>query len=593
MGKKTHLLWRLYPTYLAVIILSITVIALFGVHYLRDDIRQRQVQSLENQILTFLQVIPGDVTQENAGRIDGVCKQIGELTGVRYAVILNSGEVIGDSEEDPRTMTNHLTRPEVQDAFNTGRGISRRFSTTIGKELLYLAIPLKQGNHVQAIVRASVPGAVISAPIRKFVTQLLIVLLVITLAAAFMSYTMVILLNRPIKKMIAGAGRFSKGRFQEKIGIVSSIHEISVLSLALDSMAEEVDGQIRLIGLQKMELETILANLKEAVLVVDRNECILRMNQAAVEMFRCEMDDVSGRTIQEVVRSEAIHCFVKETISCSGSMDRDVVMTGQENRYLHLYGSTIQDSASGKTSALIVLHDMTRIHRLEKIRKDFVANVSHELKTPITAIKGFVETLQEGAVSDPEHAHRFLKIILKHTNQLNAVIEDLLSLSRLQTLTSGESLKQTQVQLIEILDTVVSICQAKAREKMIQLVTDGDPLITVKINEQLMQQAITNLVDNAIKYSPSGSQVRISCSRTSSSAVIEVRDNGPGIPEKYLSRIFERFYRIDKSRSRDMGGTGLGLAIVKHIVSVHQGSVEVTSSPGKGSVFIIRFPLGE
>ena len=238
----------------------------------------------------------------------------------------------------------------------------------------------------------------------------------------------------------------------------------------------------------------------------------------------------------------------------------------------------------------MVLNDMTNIKRLERIRRDFVANASHEIRTPITSIKGFVETLQEGAIEDPETANRFLGIIKKHSDRLNAIVEDLLHLSKIEKEAERGEIFLEQGNLRTVLEETLEACQQSAEEKNIRIKLDCDKGLSARINSSLLIQAVINLVDNAIEYSEAGDEVVVSCGRSNGEVTLSVKDNGSGIEKKHIPRLFERFYRVDKARSRTLGGTGLGLAIVKHIVQIHRGEISVQSRPGKGSTFTIHLP---
>jgi two-component system phosphate regulon sensor histidine kinase PhoR len=281
---------------------------------------------------------------------------------------------------------------------------------------------------------------------------------------------------------------------------------------------------------------------------------------------------------------------VQDVLNEERPSQTDITLSGQEDRIVRLDGASLRDSKGDKSGAVIVISDMTRVRRLEEVRRDFVANVSHELRTPITSIKGFVETLLDGASRKPEDAERFLQIIAKHADRLNAIVEDLLTLSSLEDGTEKRKITLEKASIRAVLNSVVEMSSIKAEEKHIAVELDCDKQIEAKINTVLLEQALLNLVDNAIKYSEPGSLVRIKARKADKMMAISVHDDGCGIAKIHQDRIFERFYVVDKSRSRKLGGTGLGLAIVKHIAEVHGGSVTVESSPGAGSTFTMHLP---
>ncbi|MEA3386715.1 MAG: ATP-binding protein, partial [Thermodesulfobacteriota bacterium] len=291
-----------------------------------------------------------------------------------------------------------------------------------------------------------------------------------------------------------------------------------------------------------------------------------------------------------MVRNTVLQEFVKNALSSQKAVEKDIVLSTDSEQFLNGHGTLLRDAEGNQIGALIVLNDVTRLLKLEKIRREFVANVSHEIKTPITAIKGFVETLRDGALENPEDAERFLEIIGKHVDRLEAIIEDLLSLSRIEQETGREEVVLDEGRLKDLIETAIQVCKAGAMAKKIEIELSCAEDMLAKIDPPLLEQAIVNLIDNAIKYSNDGGAVRVEALQRENEIIISVHDQGCGIEKKHLPRIFERFYRVDKARSRQMGGTGLGLAIVKHIAQTHGGRVAVESIPGKGSTFSIHLP---
>jgi two-component system phosphate regulon sensor histidine kinase PhoR len=272
------------------------------------------------------------------------------------------------------------------------------------------------------------------------------------------------------------------------------------------------------------------------------------------------------------------------------SIEDDIVLHNDEERVLNIHSSPLQDAKEARIGILVVINDVTKLRRLENVRRDFVANVSHEIKTPLTAIKGFVETLHDGTVEKPEDIERFFGIVIKHINRLDAIVEDLLTLSRIEKEDTGKEIKFETGSIKDVIETAIQVCQAKADKKNIHIDLSCDKEITAKIDPALLDQAMVNILDNAIKYSEKGSAVYVECSSMEREIIISIKDHGIGIAKKHLPRLFERFYRVDKARSRELGGTGLGLAIVKHIVQAHGGRITVESTPGKGSTFAIHLP---
>ena len=329
----------------------------------------------------------------------------------------------------------------------------------------------------------------------------------------------------------------------------------------------------------------------EGVLAVDNQQRVISLNKASRQLLGIDQVQAQGRSLQEVIRNADLRRFVSRALDCETPIDDDVLLHGDHEGVLQARGAALHDARGRSIGAVVVLNDVTDFRRLEHIRRDFVANVSHELKTPITSIKGFVETLLDGAIHNAEDAERFLQIIAKQADRLDTIIEDLLSLSKIEDGEDSGDITLELGHLKDVIDNAVHNCQQNATERRIHVCTACEEHITARMNSQLLEQAVTNLLDNAIKYSEPGSEVQVLASQFFDEVTLTVSDRGCGIAAEHLPRIFERFYRVDKARSRKLGGTGLGLAIVKHIVQAHRGRVTVKSTAGTGSVFTLHLPL--
>jgi two-component system phosphate regulon sensor histidine kinase PhoR len=359
----------------------------------------------------------------------------------------------------------------------------------------------------------------------------------------------------------------------------------------MNEMAAQLDDRIRTVLRQRNELEAVLSSMLEGVLAVDLHDRVISLNNSAAQLLGVDRTTSIGRTVQEVVRHADLQRFVTKTLASSGPVEEDLTLSVTGERNLKAYGTVLRDSRDEIIGAVFVLNDVTKLRRLEQVRQDFVANVSHELKTPITSIKGFTETLLEAGLDDQKQAREYLSIIARQADRLNAIIEDLLLLSRIE---QGDktSISTENYAVHKVFDEAVKVCQIKAQEKLVKVDVECPDGLKGRFNPPLLEQAIVNLLDNAIKYSESESRVIMRANVKGQDLVLSVQDFGPGMENQHLPRVFERFYRVDKARSRKAGGTGLGLAIVKHIALAHGGRAEVQSVPGSGSEFSLVLPVG-
>lgn len=380
--------------------------------------------------------------------------------------------------------------------------------------------------------------------------------------------------------------RFVEGSFEEPVEMPRR-KRLTALTEGLNDMASQLQERVRALSQLSREQDAILRSMTEGVITVDSEGRIRRMNEAARTLLGISKAYIEGTSLGDIIRFDEIRRFMREASSSMVPTTRTVMLRQDPELIIDMYGSPLFQDDGSSSGTLIVLRDMTRVHKLENVRRDFVANVSHELRTPVTSIKGFAETLLEGAMYEPESLKRFLGIIGKHAERLHAIFNDLLILSRLEAGDQEERIDVANHKVADIVREAIEVCSANATTKSITVTSSIDDDIRVAVNSSLMQQAFVNLIDNAIKYSDAGTKVSISAERHGEYVRCMVSDTGPGIEAAHLSRLFERFYRVDQGRSRQMGGTGLGLAIVKHIAQVHGGRVDVQSVLGQGSTFSI------
>lgn len=584
-----RLLWQLYPPFVLITVIALFVIALYLSQLLPKFYHDQMALDLQSRARLIEEQIIPSLKEADFKAVDNLAKKLGASSSTRITVILPNGQVVADSDENTAKMENHGGRPEFKDALSKGIGRSLRFSNTLGKRMIYLAVPIQEQGQILAVVRTSIPAVAMNESLRDIYNKIILCVVIIAIAAAVISLGISRSISRPIEQMKETAQQFASGRLEHRV-LIPKQTELADLGQALNEMARQLQDRFETISRQRNELETILSSMTEGVLAVDPQGYIVSINKAAAEFFGADPDKAQGRSVEEVVRSADFQDFARATLNEEHPGQADIVLSGHEDRVVRLDGASLRDSKGDKSGAVIVISDMTRMRRLEDVRRDFVANVSHELRTPITSIKGFVETLLDGAIRKPQDAERFLQIIAKHADRLNAIVEDLLTLSSLEDGTEKRKITFEKTAVKPVLTSVVEMSTIKAQEKQITIELDCDDQLKATINTVLLEQALLNLLDNAIKYSEPQSRVQLEARQVGNRITISVRDNGCGIPKIHQDRIFERFYVVDKSRSRKLGGTGLGLAIVKHIAEVHAGRVTLESAPGAGSTFTLHLP---
>ncbi|MDJ0887741.1 MAG: ATP-binding protein [Desulfobacterales bacterium] len=591
MKKKKRLVWQIFPAFFLIALASLAVAIWFASNALNFFFLKQTAFDLKDHLALLQHQIRPHFQDPQFQRIDQICNEAGQLTDTRFTVILPDGRVVGDSRENPVHMDNHADRPEIRAARAEGYGQSMRYSKTLDRNLLYVATAMRDGERLIAVTRAALPVVFLDEQKQAIQWRMAGGGLVIAVLVGVISLLASRKISRPIEELRIGAEVFASGELERKLAIPET-EELASLAEAMNEMADQLDRRIQTVVDQRNELETVLASMHEGVVAIDTAETIINMNQAAADMFESEREKAAGRSVQEVVRNLELQNFVREALATDEAQESDISLFTPAETILNIHSSPIRDSEGQRIGTLLVMADVTKLRRLENMRRDFVANVSHEIKTPLTAIKGYVETLVNQEVDSKDDYERFLGIINKHVNRLDAIVEDLLSLSRIERAVDiAESpLDFTEARIGDIIQTAVQVLQNRADEKNISIDRRGEMDLKARVDATLIEQAILNLLDNAIKYSDNGSVVAIDVERRNGATGIHITDHGCGIAKNHLSRLFERFYRVDKARSRQMGGTGLGLAIVKHIVQAHGGQVTVVSRPGRGSTFSVLLP---
>lgn len=503
---------------------------------------------------------------------------------LRVTFIDYYGNVLGDSEADYIKMENHSSRKEVQEAINGSIGKDIRSSTTVKADFLYIAIPVKQ---LSVIVRVSVP--LIQLRVIDRITWFYSVLIIISalILTIIVSSRIAESLIRPLNDIIYASKEITNGNYSKRISVTSN-DEVGQLALHFNEMASKLDKTIFVLNNKKVEVESIVESITHGIIAVDNDKKILLINPAAFNVFSLDKNThVTGDIISEHIRNNRINILLKDSMEKNTSLECEIT-SGEKVLLIKTSPIRFENINLNSSGWIISIQDITKVRKLEQLRTEFVSNVTHELKTPITSIRGFIETLKSGAINKPDVSVRFLDIIDIEAERLHELINDILALSEIETKLSDNDLEN--ISLNSIVEGVFTVMQNIAADKNILLSNKVDENIFINANKNRMKQLILNLVDNAIKYNITNGSVTVYAQNAGGKVVINVKDTGIGIPQEHIPRIFERFYRVDKGRSRDMGGTGLGLSIVKHIVNLYNGDIKVNSEAGKGTEFIIQLP---
>ncbi len=606
--RPQKLIWQIYPATVIVVLAVMLAASWYGSIVFQKFFLRESELGLEARASLVRSRVDDYLQSGNIVALREFCKEAGRESGTRITIIDREGVVLADSNENPDVMENHRLRPEIVAAYQGERGKSLRYSHTLGQKMLYVAIPLDkeaelaatrgEGVDVSAVIRMSVPFTSLDETMHGLLLKVAGGCVLIAVGAAILTLFVSRNISRPLEEMTKTAERFAKGDFRQRMVprlSKTSSREVSALAMSMDQMAEMLDEKIKTIVTHRNQLETVFSSMVEAVIAVDRNERVISINTAAAELLGITREAALGKMVQEIVRHSQLQEQIQEILTSRESLEEEIIMKEPAgDRYLQTSVVTLYDGKGESVGVLIVMNDVTKLRRLERIRRDFVANVSHELRTPITSIRGYVETLLDGALDNREDAVRFLQIVLRQSQRLNAIIDDLLALSRIEQESSDGAIQMEEGPLCCVLETAVQTCQVNADRHGVRIDLECNESVMATINETLLEQAVVNLLVNAIKYSKKGDTVTVrACvpgGAVGDRVRISVRDTGCGISPEHLPRLFERFYRSDKARSRELGGTGLGLAIVKHIVGAHRGRVDVSSRLGEGSEFVLTIP---
>ena len=588
---RHNLFWKLALTFLALLLGVLIAVDFFAERSLRDEYVRTALAQLESIARLAkarplqLSSVPPTSPEDHAALNQWVSQMA--ASEVRVTVIAADGRVLADSQSDTRTMENHSDRPEVREALAKGEGQSARRSVTVGRDLLYYAVKYDLPSGTPIVLRFALPLATVHETLRAFRSKLWFASVIIMLLAGTASLLVSLGFSDRIERLKEFSRRVAEGDFRP-LPVDGSGDALEKLGASLNQTAARLDQTIRTLTEERNLSSAILGSMVEGVAVVNGAERLVFANQGFAGILELDVPPKSGSALVEVVRQTEMIEAVRKVLTGEPRVEAEIV-TGTLRQ--HFFAATVAAVRAGETSgAVVVLHDITELRKLERVRRDFVANVSHEFRTPLTAIQGFAETLLAGAMNDPQNRERFLEIIVEHSRRLARLTEDLLMLSKMDA--DRLELEIRRVSVAQLIESCMETSRHRAAEKEIEIsVKPFNGLPDVAGDRRRLGEVLQNLLDNATQYTLSRGRIVVSAEVRGAEVVFTVADTGIGIPTADQPRIFERFYRVDAARSREAGGTGLGLSIAKHIVEVHGGRIWVESEVGRGSRFHFSVPV--
>jgi len=590
MGWSRLLFWKLFVLYTALNLAAIATFVVIVSGWQEDQVIDQVTQRLHDSAALLrsdlADLLPQGRTAELQRRVQALSRQI----DTRITLVAMDGEVLADSEmanlAEIAEMDNHGRRPELLQATADGRGASERTSTTVHQRMLYFALRADADAVPIGLVRTSLPLTEINAEVAALRRLIWLVAGSVSLVVIVVTYFLVARLVRPLTVLTQAAEAIGAGDFEHDVH-VSSRDEMGRLAQAFNRMTERLRLRQSELRESNERLAAVLGGMGEGVLAVDHRDRIVLANAAVGRLLKISPEASTGRPLLECVRNHRLYQTVVDARNAAGPVSAEIELRDAQAKVIAVNAAAVAGEDSPRV--VLVLHDVTELRRLETMRQDFVANVSHELKTPLSAIKAYAETLQSGAIDDDANNLRFVRQIEEQADRLSQLVLDLISLARIES--GQQAFDIVPVDLAEVVESCLAGHQAAAVAKNISLGQAAEmPVVRVLADNEGLVQILDNLIDNAIKYTPERGRVTVGWRVEGNTVFIEVRDNGIGIPPEYLPRVFERFFRVDKARSRELGGTGLGLSIVKHLAQSFGGGVHVESQPGSGSTFAVSLP---
>ena len=590
---RRNLFAKLGLTFLALLVSALLAVDFFAERALRRDYERTAyselsaVAGIAQARASALPALPPS-RPENAAKLNEWVSQMA-ASGARVTIIGSDGQVFAESQSESQTMETHVNRPEVREALAKGSGRAIRHSVTVNRDLHYYAVRHDMATGPPIILRFALPVETVDDVLQSFRRSLWLSSFVILLIAGVAALEISRVFTDRVERLKDFSRRVAAGDFTA-IPSDSSGDALDALGASMNRTAAQLDETIRTLTEERNLSTAILGSMVEGVAVVNGSERLLFANQGFAGILNLKFPPKSGSALVEIVRQTELIEAVRHVLHGESRVEAEIVTGTLRQKY---FAATVASVRAGDTlGAVLVLHDITELRRLERVRRDFVANVSHEFRTPLTAIQGFAETLLAGAIDDAQNRVRFLEIILQHARRLARLTEDLLRLSQMDS--DRLELEIDEVSVSQIVDSCLATAQHRALENGLNLsVKIPSNLPTVAGDRRRLAEVLQNLLDNARQYTLPGGEIVLSAEAHALEVVFTVSDTGIGIPRTDQSRIFERFYRVDAARSREAGGTGLGLAIAKHLIEAQGGRIWVESELGKGSHFHFSVPVFE
>ncbi|RNB89542.1 HAMP domain-containing protein [Brevibacillus fluminis] len=582
--------FRLKLTFTILILISFVLLLLGGffAKVLERSYMETLSDLLRKEALLIAEAVHDPSIYNNNEKLRERVYDFTQSTEARVTVINAKGEVLSDTNHDPSDMENHSNRPEFISAMKGETAMAMRFSDTLGYQMMYISTPIKQNGMVVGVVRSAMSMESITDTIHSMWYSLLTGLLVTVLIGSLISARIASSITKPIEEITRVARNITQRQYESRVRLKAS-DEIGQLASAINFMASSLEQQMYEISENQQRLSGVLTNMTSGVIFVTESRRIMLVNPAVEKLLGTAGQDLVGKLHIEAGKNFVLSQSIDKCIDTGEKMREEIHIYYPEERILDVNLAPYINFKGEKKGVVTVLHDITEIRRLEKMRSEFVANVSHELRTPITSIKGFTETLLDGAMQDEELCRNFLQIISEESERLFRLIREILDLSKIEQ--KRIVINMTEVNINKLVEGTASLLQEQIQRKGLRFIMPAAKDVTMISDRDCMNQILLNLITNAVAYTPEGGTVKVEVSKDEQNVTIVVADTGIGIPEGDIPRIFERFYRVDKARSRDSGGTGLGLAIVKHLIDALHGEIAVQSEEGRGTTFILVFPL--